>query len=93
MRIPANAKILVAAAFVALTPAAAFAQNDADTSVVNTSTVDDTTGDTTNTQYRTVEREDNDFPWGLLGLLGLAGLLGRKKKEADVHVDARHNRP
>ena len=25
------------------------------------------------------QEEDNDFPWGLLGLLGLAGLMGRKK--------------
>jgi MYXO-CTERM domain-containing protein len=50
---------------------------------------------TTDTTYdtRTVEREDNDFPWGLLGLLGLAGLLGRKKRDNDIHVDARHNNP
>jgi LPXTG-motif cell wall-anchored protein len=53
----------------------------------------DETNNTGDTQYRTVEREDdNDFPWGLLGLLGLAGLLGRKRKEADIHVDARNNR-
>lgn len=38
------------------------------------------------------EREDRDFPWGLLGLLGLAGLLGRKRKDNDVHVDARRDR-
>ena len=37
------------------------------------------------------EEEDNDFPWGLLGLLGLAGLLGRKKND-DIHVDARSDR-
>jgi hypothetical protein len=36
-------------------------------------------------------QEDNDFPWGLLGLVGLAGLLGRKRKEPDIHVDARRN--
>ncbi len=36
------------------------------------------------------ERDDKDFPWGLLGLLGLAGLMGRKKKD-DIHVDARRN--
>lgn len=35
--------------------------------------------------------EDNDFPWGLLGLLGLAGLLGRKKHD-DVYVDNRTDR-
>jgi len=39
------------------------------------------------------EREDDDdgFDWGLLGLLGLAGLLGLRKKEPDVHVDARRD--
>ena len=36
------------------------------------------------------ERDDKDFPWGLLGLLGLAGLMGRKKR--DIHVDARTDR-
>lgn len=36
------------------------------------------------------ERDDDDFPWGLLGLLGLAGLLGRKK-DGDIHVDARRD--
>ena len=36
------------------------------------------------------EREDRDFPWGLLGLLGLAGLMGRKKR--DVYVDNRTDR-
>ena len=34
------------------------------------------------------EREDHDFPWGLLGLLGLAGLFGRKRHDDDhVRVD------
>ena len=36
------------------------------------------------------EREDKDFPWGLLGLLGLAGLMGRKKN--DVYVENRTDR-
>lgn len=36
------------------------------------------------------ERDDDDFPWGLLGLIGLAGLLGRKK-DGDIHVDARRD--
>ena len=41
------------------------------------------TTDTTTTQP--VEREDdNEFPWGLLGLLGLAGLIPRKR-ETHVH--------
>ena len=43
------------------------------------------------TQETTQPREENHFPWGLLGLLGLAGLLGRKKQD-DIHVDARHDR-
>ena len=34
--------------------------------------------------------DDNDFPWGLLGLLGLAGLLGRKRND-DVHVSRTDN--
>ena len=38
------------------------------------------------------EEEDNDFPWGLLGLLGLAGLIPRKRKEPDINVDARRDR-
>ena len=29
--------------------------------------------------------DDDDFPWGLLGLLGLAGLMGRKRLDDDVH--------
>lgn len=36
----------------------------------------------------TEEEEDNDFPWGLLGLLGLAGLIPRKRPDT-VHVDNR----
>lgn len=31
-----------------------------------------------------VEREDNGFPWGLLGLLGLAGLAGMRRREEPV---------
>jgi MYXO-CTERM domain-containing protein len=88
VRTTSTAKILATAAFIALTPVAAAAQNAADNTTTGDTTIAD---DTTNTQYRTVEREDNDFPWGLLGLLGLAGLLGRKRKDADIHVDARHN--
>lgn len=42
------------------------------------------------TPYET--RDDDDgLDLGLLGLLGLAGLLGLKKKDNDVHVDARRN--
>jgi hypothetical protein len=54
------------------------------------------TGDTNNTvdtSYGDPQpREDNDFPWGLLGLLGLAGLIPRKKAP-DVHIDNRSNPP
>ena len=65
----------------ALSPAAALAQTN------------DTTVGTTDTTYaQPVQQEDDDeFPWGLLGLLGLAGLLGLRKKERDIHVDARRN--
>lgn len=44
--------------------------------------VDTTTTDAT---AMPVEDDDDDFPWGLLGLIGLAGLLGRKRRD-DVHV-------
>jgi MYXO-CTERM domain-containing protein len=69
-------KAAIAAAALALTPAAALAQDSAATD---------------NTQYdnRAQQDEGNDFPWGLLGLLGLAGLLGRKREQRDIHVDAR----
>lgn len=36
---------------------------------------------TTDTSGMQEERDDFDFPWGLLGLLGLAGLMGRKKDD------------
>jgi hypothetical protein len=69
---------ILAAALTVMAPAAAIAQDNA--------------SGTTDTTYTTRDREeDNDFPWGLLGLLGLAGLLGLKKKERDIHVDARRN--
>jgi hypothetical protein len=69
---------LAAAALLAFSPAAALAQDY---------------NNTTDTQYVQTEEEDNDFPWGLLGLLGLAGLMGgRKKGERDIHVDARQDK-
>ncbi|HEX8308438.1 MAG TPA: WGxxGxxG family protein [Allosphingosinicella sp.] len=68
------------AAALALSPAAALAQTN------------DTGVGTADTTYAApVQEEEDDFPWGLLGLLGLAGLLGLKKKERDIHVDARRN--
>ena len=72
---------ILAAALAVLSPAAALAQSN-------------TTGTDTGYTATTQEREDDDgFPWGLLGLLGLAGLLGLKRKERDIHVDARRNNP
>jgi hypothetical protein len=45
----------------------------------------DTTDTVVQTQTRTVEHEDHDFPWGLFGLLGLLGLLPKRKKDVHVH--------
>ncbi|HEX8571445.1 MAG TPA: WGxxGxxG family protein [Allosphingosinicella sp.] len=72
--------VAAAAAAFAVAPAAALAQNAADPAY-----------DAANAQYAPVEEEDDDFPWGLLGLLGLAGLLGLKRKDNDIHVDARRD--
>jgi MYXO-CTERM domain-containing protein len=68
------------AAALTLTPAAALAQTN-----------DAAVGTTDTTYAQPVQEDDDDFPWGLLGLLGLAGLLGLKKRERDIHVDARRN--
>ena len=58
------------AALLALSPAAALAQETGDES-----------GTATETQER---RSENDgFPWDLLGLLGLAGLLGLRQRGTD----------
>ena len=58
---------------------------------IGTEPVADPYATTTNVQYADVEDDDDDgFPWDLLGLLGLAGLLGLRKRERDIHVDARH---
>ena len=54
-------------------------------------------GATTTTVNRTTragaEREEEGFPWGLLGLLGLLGLagLGGRKNQPDVVIDKRHD--
>ena len=77
-----NKAALLAAASLMFVAAPATAQDTTDT-VDTAEDADDRT--------RTVQRDDNDFPWGLLGLLGLAGLLPRKRKEPDIHVDARHD--
>ena len=76
-----SARVLLAGVVLMTTPAAAYAQDQVTTNRT--------------TEYRTVEQDDDaEFPWGLLGLFGLAGLLGRKRKDADIHVDARRgNRP
>jgi hypothetical protein len=71
--------MIAAAAALSLTTSAANAQTDANNTV-----------DTSYGEPR--EREDDSFPWGLLGLLGLAGLIPRKKAP-DVHIDNRSNPP
>jgi hypothetical protein len=71
--------MIAAAAALALSATGANAQTEAN------NTVDTSYGDPQ-------PREDNDFPWGLLGLLGLAGLIPRKKAP-DVHIDNRTNTP
>lgn len=39
------------------------------------------------------EREDEgNSRLGLLGLLGLAGLLGLRRREPDIHIDARRGK-
>jgi hypothetical protein len=48
-----------------------------------------TTGTTTGTTTDMEDDNDNDFPWGLLGLIGLAGLLGRKRDD-DRHRTTTH---
>lgn len=43
--------------------------------------------------YGETEREDDgNSRLGLLGLLGLAGLLGLRRREPDIHVDARRDK-
>jgi MYXO-CTERM domain-containing protein len=38
------------------------------------------------------QNDDGNSKIGLLGLLGLAGLLGLRRREPDIHVDARQNK-
>jgi len=99
-------RVLLAASLVALSSATLAQDNSAaGSTVVSTTAGTDTIDPTLNGSASTTgtdpllnetpapvrEDDDNDFPWGLLGLLGLAGLLGRKKKD-DIHVDARNDR-
>jgi MYXO-CTERM domain-containing protein len=37
-------------------------------------------------------RHNDSSKLGLLGLLGLAGLLGLRRREPDIHVDARRDK-
>ena len=67
--------LLLAAALTAA-PIQAMAQvNDADEIEIDESRDDD----------------ESNSRLGLLGLLGLAGLLGLKRREPDIHVDARRD--
>lgn len=96
--------VTIVAAALALSPTSLSAQGTAtaDANVVNTTDMnatdsmgttaapmaDSTANDMALAQTVQPEREDHDFPWGLLGLLGLAGLLGRKRRDDDhVRVD------
>ncbi len=70
---------LIAAALVALSPASALAaQSGGETR-------------TTTTRSTSTVEDEREFPWGLLGLLGLLGLAGLRKRERDIHVDARRH--
>ena len=40
----------------------------------------------------TDRQDDNSSKLGLLGLIGLGGLLGLKRREPDIHVDARRDK-
>jgi MYXO-CTERM domain-containing protein len=40
----------------------------------------------------TQQEDDSNSKLGLLGLLGLAGLLGLRRREPDIHVDARRDK-
>ncbi len=40
-------------------------------------------------QQANQSRDDDGFPWGLLGLLGLAGLAGLKRRDHEVRRDER----
>ncbi len=49
-------------------------------------------GDTTEVDVREQNDDDGNSKLGLLGLLGLAGLLGLKRREPDIHIDARRDK-
>lgn len=85
--------LLLGAAAIAVLPTSAMAQDNVAVDNIVVGNVVDADATTLDDQPARVERDDdNDFPWGLLGLLGLAGLLGRKKSnDRDIHVDARRD--
>lgn len=81
-----HTRAIVLATLIVVCPATGFAQEASST----------TANDMALAGTAQPAREDNDFPWGLLGLLGLAGLLGRKRDDKHVHVDrtgTTNNRP
>lgn len=72
------------------TPHAILAATAIAVAVPTAASAQDTLNGTDTVTTAPVQDDDNDFPWGLLGLLGLAGLLGRKKND-HVHVDRTDN--
>ena len=84
-------RALLIAAAATLLPSAAIAQ---DSVAANNVTVENVVDADDVGQPVREEKDDKDFPWGLLGLLGLAGLLGLKKRDddRDIHVDARRDK-
>ena len=67
---------LLLAAALVAAPAQAFAQ----------------TNDYAEVEVEDGDRDDGNSRLGLLGLLGLAGLLGLRRREPDIHVDARRDK-
>ena len=71
--------IIVAAVVAAPVPAIAQTQNLGEPEVQELGEIEDDEDDGGNSRL------------GLLGLLGLAGLLGLRRREPDIHVDARRD--
>jgi MYXO-CTERM domain-containing protein len=97
-----KARGLAAAAVLMLAPASALAQNEvadqANEVAEQAQEVEQQASDLGNQTmasddgaYVARDDDEDEFPWGLLGLLGLAGLAGLRRREPDIHVDARRD--